>query len=132
MFEEIHDKVDLFLYDLKIFDDEKHKKYTGVSNKLILENLKRLSSLGKNIFVRMPIIAGINDDDGHVDNSINFLSSLNILQVNILPYHRFGMDKYKKLGLRYKLSGNEKPEERRIREIVAKFKDAGIKVKVGG
>jgi len=131
-FEKIHDKVDLFLYDLKIFDDEKHKKYTGVSNKLILANLKKLSSLGKNIFVRMPIIAGINDDDEHVDRSIEFLSNLNILQVNLLPYHKFGMDKYGRLDLEYRLSGEEKPPEKKIEEIVGKFKKAGIKVRVGG
>lgn len=131
-FEKIAHMVDLFLYDLKIYDDEKHIKYTGVSNKLILENLKKLSDLGKNIYVRMPIIRGINDDDEHIDKSIDFLSSLNILQVNILPYHKLGMDKYDKLTMEYKLSGGEKPEAKRMTEIEEKFNAAGIKVKIGG
>ena len=130
--EKIHDKVDLFLYDLKIFNDEKHIKYTGVSNKLILENLKKLSSLGKNIYVRMPIIKGISDDVDHIDNCVKFLSKLNILQVNLLPYHKLGMDKYKKLDKEYKLTGEEKPSDKEMKKIVEKFRVAGIKVKVGG
>ncbi|MEI6856326.1 trans-4-hydroxy-L-proline dehydratase activase [Psychrilyobacter sp.] len=128
----IHDKVDLFLYDLKIFDDEKHIKYTGVSNKLILENLKKLSSLGKNIYVRMPIIKGINDDSEHVDNCVKFLSELNILQVNLLPYHKLGMNKYDRLAKKYKLTGEEKPSDSDMIEIAEKFRIAGIKVKIGG
>jgi len=131
-FEKIADDVDLFLYDLKIYDDEKHIKYTGVSNKKILENLKKLSELGKNIYVRMPIIRGINDNDEHIDKSIEFLSNLNILQVNVLPYHKLGMDKYDRLTMEYKLAGDEKPEAERMAEIEEKFRDAGIKVKIGG
>lgn len=95
--EKIADKVDLFLYDLKFMDNEKHKKYIEVSNENILENLKNLSSLGKNIFVRMPIVAGISDDDEHIHKAIEFLRNLNITQVNLLPYHKMGMDKYKRL-----------------------------------
>jgi len=131
-FEKIQDKVDLFLYDLKIFNDEKHIKYTGVSNAVILENLKKLSDLGKDIYIRMPIIRGINDDDEHIDGSVDFISKLNIKQVNILPYHRFGMDKYQKLSMSYKLSGDEKPLDKTIDKIVKKFRNRNIKVKVGG
>ena len=131
-FEQIHDKVDLFLYDLKIFDDEKHVKYTGVSNKLILENLKKLSDLGKDIYLRMPIIRGINDDDEHINGCLEFISKLNIKQVNILPYHKFGMDKYEKLNMSYKLSGNEKPLDKTIDNIVKKFRNRNIKLEVGG
>lgn len=131
-FEKILDKVDLFLYDLKMMNNEKHKKYMGVGNKLILENLKKLSDRGCNIFVRMPIIAGINDDDENINESINFISNLNILQVNLLPYHKMGMDKYKRLTMEYKLSGMEKPSDEKIAEIVEKFRKVGIKVRIGG
>lgn len=130
-FEKISDKVDLFLFDLKLMDDEKHKKYTGVSNVIILENLKKLSNIGANIYIRMPIIAGINDDS-NIDESINFLSNLNIIQVNLLPYHKMGMDKYKRLGMKYKLTGGEKPSDEKMIEIANKFKLAGIKIKMGG
>lgn len=128
----IADKVDLFLYDLKFIKNDKHKKYIGVSNEGILENLKNLSDLGSNIYVRMPIIAGINDDDEHIEGSIEFLSDLNILQVNLLPYHKMGMDKYSRLEMEYKLSGMEKPTDERMAEIADQFKKSGIKVKIGG
>lgn len=131
-FEKILDKVDLFLYDLKLMNDEKHKKYTGVGNKLILENLNRLSESGCNIFIRMPIIAGVNDDDEHINESVCYLSNLNIIQVNLLPYHKMGMDKYKRLKMEYKLSGMEKPSDEKMNEIAEKFRKVGIKVKVGG
>lgn len=131
-FEKIADLVDLFLYDLKIMNDELHKKYIGVSNKSILENLKKLSSRGANIYVRMPIIKGINDDDEHIDESIKFLSNLNITQVNLLPFHKMGMDKYKRLEMEYKLSGMEKPSDEKMMAIQEKFKASGLKVKIGG
>lgn len=130
-FEKIIDKVDLFLYDLKLMNDEKHKKYTGVSNKVILENLKKLSARGANIYIRMPIIAGVNDDS-HIDETIEFLSNLNIIQVNLLPYHKMGMEKYKRLGMEYKLTGNEKPSDEKMQEIANKFKAARIRIKIGG
>lgn len=131
-YEKILSKVDLFLYDLKIMNNEKHKKYVGVENKLILENLKRLSARNCNIFVRMPIIAGINDDDAHITEAICYLSNLNIIQVNLLPYHKMGMDKYKRLNMEYKLLGIEKPSEDKMTEIAEKFIKAGMKVKIGG
>ena len=131
-FEKIVDKVDLFLYDVKHMNNEKHKKYTGVGNATILENLKRLSAKGANIYIRMPIISGVNDDDDHVNEVIKFISSTNIIQVNLLPYHKVGMDKYRRLSMEYKLSGMEKPSEERMAEIMEKFIENGLKVKIGG
>ena len=131
-FEKIADKVDLFLYDLKFINNEKHKKYIEISNVEILNNLKKLSDIGANIFVRMPIIRNINDDDEHIDESIRFLAKLKVIQVNLLPYHKMGMDKYRRLDLEYKLSGMEKPTDEKMKEIELKFKKAGIKVKIGG
>ncbi len=131
-FEKIIDYVDLFLYDVKLMDNEKHIKYIGVENGLILENLKKLSDRGANIFVRMPIIAGVNDDFENIEESIRFLSNLNIIQVNLLPYHKMGMDKYRRLEMDYKLSGMERPTDQRMEEIAGKFKSSGIKVKIGG
>lgn len=131
-FEKIADKVDLFLFDLKLMNNEKHIKYMNAENVLILDNLKKLSDREVNIFIRMPIIAGINDDDEHIDEAIKFLSNLNILQVNLLPYHKMGMDKYRRLKMSYKLSGMEKPSKESMVEIADKFKKSGIKVKIGG
>jgi len=115
----ISPKVDLFLYDLKIMDNEKHKKYTGVSNEIILENLKKLTSVHNNIFVRFPVIPGINDDYQNIRKMGEFLSSLKIAQVNLLPYHHIGIDKYKRLGNKYKLVDIQPPSEEQLSEVSA-------------
>jgi len=130
--EKIADKVDLFLYDLKLMNNEKHKNYTGKENVIVLENLEKLSARGSNIFVRMPIISGVNDDDEHIDEAIKFLSHINVIQVNLLPYHKMGMDKYRRLKMDYKLSGMEKPSEERMTEIAEMFKVNGFKIIIGG
>ncbi len=130
--EKVADKVDLFLYDIKLMNNAKHIKYIGVENVDILENLKKLSDKGCRIFIRMPIIAGVNDDNEHIDEAIKFLSHINTDQVNLLPYHKMGMDKYRRLKMIYKLSGMEKPSDERMEEIADKFKKSGIKIKIGG
>lgn len=131
-FEKIADKVDLFLYDIKLMNNEKHLKYINAENVQILENLKKLVEKGCSIYVRMPIIAGVNDDEQHINEAIKFLSNLNIIQVNLLPYHKMGMDKYRRLKMEYKLSGLEKPSDKRMVEIKDKFEKSHIKVEIGG
>ena len=94
----IKDKVDLFLYDVKTMDDRTHKKYTGVSNKLILRNFERLAEDGSNISVRFPIIPGVNDDAENVNRIAEFMLSHGVKQVCLLPYHRAGIEKYRSLN----------------------------------
>ena len=127
----ISDKVDLFLYDLKFMDEERHKKYTGVSNKAILENLKNLSDSGKRIFIRMPLISGINDGDDII-KSAEFLSALNIEQVNLLPYHKMGIEKYERVGVSPQITGMVQPSDQKMSEIQNIFKNYGVKTKIGG
>lgn len=92
--------VDLFLYDLKTLDDRKHREYVGVPNSLILSNLKRLAEWGKEVIVRIPIIPGVNDDPVSVRESGTFIASLgNVNEINLLPYHASGAEKYKRLGM---------------------------------
>ena len=124
----ISSKVDLFLYDLKIMDSKRHKKYTGVSNELILENLKKLSSVHNNIFVRFPVIPGINDDYQNIKEMGEFLSSLKVTQVNLLPYHYIGVDKYRRLGRTYKLATTQPPSEEKLSEISAILRKFNLKV----
>ncbi len=128
----ISPKVDLFLYDLKLTDNERHKKYTGVSNEIILENLKKLSSVHNNIFVRFPVIPGINDDYQNIKEIGKFLSSLKIAQVNLLPYHYIGADKYRRLGMIYKLADIRSPSEERLSEVSAILRKFNLKVKLRG
>nr|WP_066821907.1 trans-4-hydroxy-L-proline dehydratase activase [Clostridium tepidiprofundi] len=128
----IADKTDLFLYDIKHMDDDKHKKYTGVSNKIILDNLKKLSLRHNNISVRMPIIPDINDDYENLNRTKEFLSTINVTQINLLPYHKIGIDKYNRIFKEYKLLNIEEPSKEKMSEILKSFCELGIKVKIGG
>ncbi|MBE6668043.1 MAG: glycyl-radical enzyme activating protein [Ruminococcaceae bacterium] len=99
-FERILPYTDLFLYDVKSFDSEKHKIHTGVDNRIILENLKALLDSGKRLWVRIPIIPTINDSAVEMENIKRFLlSAANAPEkVELLPYHALGEHKYNAIG----------------------------------
>jgi len=122
----------LFLYDLKLMDEVKHIKYTGVSNQLILENLKRLAAVHGNIKVRIPLIPGVNDDEENVENTCLYLNSIHLGEVDILPYHNTGLYKYEQLGLRYRLVDTYSPDKEVLDTITDKFRKYGISVNIGG
>jgi len=95
----ITEYADIFLYDWKMTDDELHKKYTGVSNKLIEQNLYSIDKLKSRIILRCPIIPGVNDNREHFSGITGLANSLtNILSIEIVPYHSFGNSKYRKLN----------------------------------
>lgn len=124
---------DLFLYDLKLVNDEKHIRYTGVSNKLILENLNTISRLGKRIFIRIPTIPGINDDNENIKSTAEIIKNTpGIEQVSILPYHNIAVDKYKRLGRPNSLMDIKVPTREELEQIAQKYLSHGIKVKIGG
>ena len=124
---------DLFLYDLKLMDDDKHIKYTGVSNKLILENLKTISQLGNRIYIRIPLIPGINDDESNIRATSKVIQeTAGIEQVNLLPYHNIAVDKYNRLGKHSSLMEIPVPSSEYMESIAGKFLEYGIKVKIGG
>jgi pyruvate formate lyase activating enzyme len=124
----IADLTDLFLYDLKIMDSRKHRKYTGVSNKLALENVRKLSSLGKNIVIRFPLIPGITDDDENVRAVAEFSSRLTIKGLEVLPYHKIGSSKSDSLHMPYRLSKTEPPSDGRVAEVKSIIASAGVKL----
>lgn len=129
----ISDKVDLFLYDLKLLDDEKHKEFVGTSNKPILENLKNLSEKGKRIIIRIPLMADMNDDDENVVKIAEFLLPLkNVKEINLLPYHKGGAEKYKRLRKRNPRYSFKPTSEERTKKIKRMLEDYGFSVKVGG
>jgi pyruvate formate lyase activating enzyme len=133
IFEAIEDHTDLFLFDIKIADEELHKKYTGVSNKLITENLTKLSSRVNKIIIRIPVIPSVNDDDININKIINLLSSLSgYREVNLLPYHNSAKEKYGKLGKEYKLSELHSSSIESIKQTSEAFQRAGIPVTIGG
>ncbi len=120
---------DLFLFDLKMMDDARHREYTGVSNQLILRNLRRLSERGQAIRLRIPIIPGINDDAEHIRQIGEFATGLPHLdEVDILPYHSIAAEKYQRLNLVYALSEMRPPSEEHLAEIAQALRGFGLKV----
>ena len=98
-FKKVLPYTDLFLYDIKLFDSEAHKKYVGVDNKLILNNLKELFKLGAKIIVRIPVIGGVNDNIDEMQKIKSFLDECGTPdKVELLPYHSMGERKYLALG----------------------------------
>ena len=132
-FESIIDYVDLFLFDLKLLDDEDHKKYTGVSNSVIKRNLRTLAGRrGKDVILRFPVITGINDTEKNVEEFQRFARSLRgISEVDLLPYHDVS-EKYRRLGLGYRMDARAAPSAEKLNRIKEKLEEIGLKVKVGG
>jgi pyruvate formate lyase activating enzyme len=130
--DKIRDKVDLFLYDIKMMNEKIHEKYTSVSNKLILENFKRLAENGNNILVRFPIIPGINDSEDNIAKTAEFVLSHGIKNISLLPYHRAGSEKYKGLSRAYRLKKIQSPSDQNLRLIKEKLENFGLIVKIGG
>ncbi len=98
-FEQIIPYTDLFLYDVKCFDSDKHRQYTGVENQLILKNLKSLLAKSTPVWIRIPIIPTVNDTEEELQRIKEYLSSCGIPEkVELLPYHAMGEHKYAAIG----------------------------------
>ena len=137
-------RMDLIFMDLKIFDSEKHKEYTGVSNERILENIANLAVFGQQdtdifeiadaegrtgndghgpeIVIRIPVIGDVNDDDENIRASAEYVHRhLPHARMELLPYHRYGQIKYEALGMPYdhpEFRTPDKAEMERLRDIV--------------
>lgn len=132
IFESIIPYVDLFLYDLKLFDEKENIKYTGVSSMLIKENLKFLIEKGSEIVLRFPVIPGITDTETNVKNWVKFLSNLKgPKEIDLLPYHDVD-EKFYRLGQEYKMKVHQAPSEITLKRIKQEFEKIGLIVKIGG
>ena len=126
-------KSDLVLYDLKLMDDSQHKKFTGVSNQLILSNLKALDKTGKPIWIRFPLIPGVNDSHENLKALAGFLLELkSVKKLNVLPYHKGGVEKVRRLNQDDQFEIFEPPSQAMIDSIINYFRDRGLVVKQGG
>jgi pyruvate formate lyase activating enzyme len=131
--ERIAPLVDLFLYDLKMMDDARHREYTGVSNLPILENLRRLIRWEKRVIVRIPVVPGVNDDEHNIRSSGEWLASLGtVLEVHVLPYHASGTEKYSRLGKPYALDTLRSPDHDSVARIVKELQKFVPSVILGG
>ena len=124
---------DLFLYDLKFMDDAKHQQYTGVSNILILENLQALGRAHERIWLRVPIIPGINADQADLEAAARFAATIpGVRQVNLLPFHRTGLPKARRLGKTNGLTGVQPPSDDVMSRALGVFAKAGLATRAGG
>lgn len=131
--EELVKEVDYVLYDVKAYDENIHIKCTEVSNKRILENLKKIDDLGKKTLIRMIIVPKMNDDISDIKARIDYCASLqNVTQIDFLKYHILGVGKYEKLGLQYTLNDIGEVSDKLIDEVVAYANSKNIKNTIGG
>ena len=128
-------KINLFLYDLKFIDNEKHQEFTGVSNKSILQNLKFLDTTNESVIIRIPIIPSVTDTETNIHDLGNFLSTSlqTMYPINILPYNRVGEGKYPRLNRPYRFVNLLKtPSDKELNIIKNTLETYGLNVQVGG
>lgn len=110
---QVSEFTDLFLFDLKHIDSDRHYELTGVRNEQILKNLQELLKRRKDVKVRMPMLKGVNDNQKDIEGVVNFLMPFrdhkNFKGIDLLPYHKFGVNKYRQLGREYPLEGFPDP-----------------------
>lgn len=124
---------DLLLCDIKHMDSDRHERYTGVPNKLILDNLGAIAKAGKRMIVRIPIIPGFNDDEANIENTARFVQSLRTVgRIDILPYNRGGLEKSVRLTAGFDLMKGESPSDKQMADIENTLREYGFKVTIGG
>jgi pyruvate formate lyase activating enzyme len=123
----------LVLYDLKLMDEVRHRAATGQSNRIILDNLRALCCVHANIWIRVPVIPGVNDDAPNLEATARFLAPLpGIRQVDLLPYHPTGVAKFARLGLTYALPETQTPTPQRLEALAGIFRARGLVTNLGG
>ncbi|MCP4688353.1 MAG: glycyl-radical enzyme activating protein [Desulfobacterales bacterium] len=133
VFSMIADLTDLVLFDLKIMDDARHVRYTGVSNKPILENLENLTRKGKEVVIRFPVIPGITDGEDNVRRMAEFARGLDrVKRIDLLPFHKIADAKYRRLGVENRMKGVTPPSAARIADIQTNLENMGFQINVGG
>lgn len=152
---------DLFLYDLKLMNEEEHVKYTGVSNSLILQNLKQLFHYGKEVIIRIPVIPGITDNEMNIQTIISFLQSNTGNQshpdsafptmvhskltlpikggntscppdIHLLPYHTVAKNKYRRFRMEEKMGETKPSQPQTLSALKISFEAAGFHVQIEG
>lgn len=126
--------VDWVFVDVKHMNSLKHKEFTGVGNELILENIKLLSECAdfQGIVVpRIPIIPDFNDDDENIQATAQYLKSLDLEVINILPFHKLGESKYRQLGQYYEFEFQSSPTEESMKHLKAIIENEGLLCYIG-
>ncbi len=123
---------DNVLFDLKHMDGSKHREFTGVDNKRIRENAEIVCKSEADVLFRIPLIGGVNSGEDNIRQTAEFIESLGSEnRVELLPYHRLGIGKYRMLGRHYSGRDFETPDEETIEKLKAIFIRHGIQCDVG-
>ncbi len=129
--EPILEYVDLVLYDIKHMEPKKHKELTGISNRLILDNARRIAQKGTSMIIRVPLIPGHNDSVENMKALGRFMSEADLTRVDLLPYHRLGENKYQRLGREYKLMEVNPYTDGKVQAIQEILESYKLKVLLG-
>jgi len=123
--------IDLFLYDIKHMDSKIHKQLTGCNNEKIIDNLIKIDGSGKRIWIRVPLIGGINDSYENIERIFDFVAGLKYVErIELLPYHEYGAGKYAQIGMYYDHSMLKAPDDGYIDDLVKKMKSTYPSLKV--
>jgi pyruvate formate lyase activating enzyme len=131
--EKLLEHLDLVYVDIKHMDADVHQELTGVSNELILENVRRAAAM-RPLTIRIPTVPGCNDSDDNVLDTATFAAELgeNLQRVELLPYHQFGTQTYGRLGMDYRLTDVEPPGDEHMQRLKAIIEARGVAAQVGG
>ncbi len=134
VFEKILPYTDLFLYDLKLVDPDKHHHFTGVKNDLIIQNLEKLLNIRANVELRIPLIPGVNSDEQELRLYSEFLQKLygKIQKIHLLPYHEIAENKYKKLNIENRMKNLEFETNGNNETFKSQLENIGFEVSIGG
>jgi len=125
---EVINFVDLVLYDIKCFDSKEHLRLTGVSNEKIIQNIKSIIlETDTSVITRIPVIPGYNDSEGNITMTVKFLKDIGLKEVNLIPYHKLGVGKYKIVGKRYHLKKVEVPSEEHLNHLKGLIETYGLR-----
>jgi len=132
--EKVLEEIDLVLYDIKLFDSNLHRDCTGDGNELILDNAQRIASMGKPIIIRLVLVPGINDSLDDINSRLSFTAELGdaVKHVDILPYHKLGIGKYKHLDKDYLLEDIAACTHEFAQEVKNKAECLGFNSSIGG
>ena len=128
---------DIIISDIKHMDTNVHKKHTGRDNYLILENLKKLADLNKEIILRIPVIPGINDGKDNLEKTADFILNEmdgKVRTLQLLSFMRLGEEKYQSLGIPYKMENivvDRKAFTEKVKKMAEYFNGRGIHCQVG-
>lgn len=129
-FEAVLPYTDLFFYDVKAGNTEKYAKYTGGNFARVAENLARLTAAGKKAIVRIPVVWGVNTDAKSVKSIANVCKRAGVEEIDLLPYHKYGIAKYEAIKKPYLLTKKRKTPQKVLENIATTYENAGFAVKI--